>query len=406
VTGIETAEVAARLFVGLLAAAAVAALVARRVALPYTVALVVLGLAIALVGPPIDVELTPGLVLLVLLPGLVFEAAYRIDLAHLRAVAAPVAVLAGPGVLAGALVVMALLHLGAGMEPGAAFLVGAMVSATDPVAVVATFRRVEVSRRLSTLVEAESLFNDGTGVVIFGLALEAMRRGVALDLAVVEFAVTVSVSGILGVAAGALVSRLIAGVEDHLIEVMFSVVLAYGTYLVAESVQLSGIIATVAAGIMLGNHGRRLGLSESSLAAMDSVWEFVAFLLNALAFLLVGLAMDVGGMLAAAAPIAWGVAGILVARAALVYLVLGGSTRLRPFRDAHPRFPVAWLHVIFWSGLRGAIAVALALSLPADLPDRELLQGITFGIVLFTLLAQGTTAERVLARAGARSPGG
>jgi Na+:H+ antiporter len=401
VTGLDAAEAAVRLFVAVVGAAALVALLARRIAFPYTIALVVLGLVVALAGPPIDLELAPSVVLLVLLPGLVFEAAYRIELSHLRPVAVAAAVLAGPGVLFGALVTAVLLHVGGGIEPASAFLVGAMVSATDPAAVVATFKRLRAPRPLATLVESESLFNDGTGVVIFGLALEGIRRGVTLDAAIVEFTAVVVGSIALGLGTGVLVSRVIARVGDHLIEVAFSVVLAYGTYLVAEYVGLSGIIATVSAGMTLGNYGRRLGLTEASLVALDIVWEFVAFLLNAFTFLLVGLAISLDELLQAAGSIAWGVVGILAARAILVYGVVGTWSRYAPGRLG-ARLPPGWLHVVFWSGLRGAIAVALALSLPVELPDRDLLQGVTFGVVLFTLLAQGSTAERILERANVR----
>jgi monovalent cation:H+ antiporter, CPA1 family len=228
-----------------------------------------------------------------------------------------------------------------------------------------------------------------------------MRQGIGIDGALVQFAITVAASAALGVAAGVVVSRLVAGVDDHLIVMMFSVVLAYGTYLAAETLHISGIIATVTAGITLGNYGRQRGISEESLMALDTVWEFVAFMLNALVFLLVGFAISVEGLVGAAAPIVWGVLGILAARAILVYGGAGIVSRLAR-RPRPSGLPLPWLHVTFWAGLRGAIAVALALSLPADVPNRELLQGTTFGIVLFTLLAQGTTAELFLERANVR----
>jgi CPA1 family monovalent cation:H+ antiporter len=402
VTGIDSAEAAARIFVALIGAAAVVALIARRTAFPYTIGLVVLGLVIALAGPPIDLELTPGLVLLILIPGLVFEAAYRIEIRQLTPVLGATFLLAGPGVVIGALVTAVVLHLATGLAFSHAFLVGAMVSATDPAAVVATFKRLRSPRRLSTLVEAESLFNDGTGVVLFGLAVEGLRRNVTLDAAAIDFLVTVVASTVLGIVTGALVARLVARVGDHLIEMTFSLVLAYGTYLVAEGFQQSGIIATVAAGITLGNYGRRVGLAETSLVALDTVWEFLAFLLNALTFLLVGFAISLDGLVAAAEPIAWGVVAILVARAAFVYLGLRTWSSVGARVRLGTALPSNWLHVVFWSGLRGAIAVALALSLPTDLAERELLQDITFGIVLFTLLAHGTTAELFLERARVR----
>jgi CPA1 family monovalent cation:H+ antiporter len=136
-------------------------------------------------------------------------------------------------------------------------------------------------------------------------------------------------------------------------------------------------------------------MSRETQAALDTVWEFLAFLLTALVFLLVGLAISLPQLVNALAPILWTVLAILVGRAIVVYLLLGGTSRIISDRY-HPAVPVAWLHVMFWAGLRGAVAVAMALSLPPDFPQRTLLQEITFGVVLFTLLVQGTTTELVM----------
>ena len=155
------------------------------------------------------------------------------------------------------------------------------------------------------------------------------------------------------------------------------------------------------AGVVIGTYGRAVGLSPRALEAMDTVWEFIAFLLTAFAFLLVGLAISFSDLLAAAPSILWGLVAILIGRAVVVYGLLGGAARLVRGRRPRTAVPLGWLHVLFWAGLRGAVAVAMALSLPADFPQRALLQEITFGIVLFTLFVQGTTAERVVARLGA-----
>ncbi len=239
---------------------------------------------------------------------------------------------------------------------------------------------------------------------------------------------------------------MLPNVGDHLIEISLSVVLAYGTYLAADAVHLSGVIATAVAGIVLGNYGRRLGLSARTEEALDTVWEFVAFLATAFVFLVVGFAISADRLLGVAAPIAWAIAATLAGRAVIVYVLLGGwrlasrrrdrrrrSERAvarawsgslaaleklpgwsamvpqppaasRPKRRSGARnegdLPMGWLHVIFWSGLRGAVSTALALSLPADFPNRSELQGITFGVVIFTLLVQATTAEVVVDRWG------
>jgi CPA1 family monovalent cation:H+ antiporter len=169
---------------------------------------------------------------------------------------------------------------------------------------------------------------------------------------------------------------------------------------VADLVHQSGIISVVVAGIVTGTYGRRVGFSDRAREAIDTVWEFLAFVLTAIAFLLIGLAIPLETLRDSAVPIAWGVAAVLVGRALVVYGLLGGSSRLAHRIGIAPWIPVSWLHVMNWTGLRGAVAMALALSLPTDIPDRPLLQGTTFGIVLFTVVVQGTTAERVVRWAG------
>ena len=183
-------------------------------------------------------------------------------------------------------------------------------------------------------------------------------------------------------------------------ELTLSVAAAYGTYIVADRLGQSGIIATVVAGLLIGNHARRVGMSERSLEALDTVWEFAAFLLTAVVFLLVGLAIGLGDVVSALPWIAWGIVAILVGRAVVVYVLLGGAARLALRREHRRGLPVGWLHILFWGGLRGAVAIAMALSLPVDFPQRELLQATTFGIVLFTLLVQGTTIEWLIERTG------
>jgi CPA1 family monovalent cation:H+ antiporter len=394
---------AIRWFVALVAVAAVAAIVVRRLRVPYSVTLVLLGLVAAFAIRPAEFSVAPEVVLLVLVPGLVFDAALRLQVGELRRVSGGVALLAVPGVLATAGIVALVLWLATGLDARLGFVVGAMVAATDPVAVIATFRDVGAPKGLATLVEGESLFNDGTALVVFAVAVRAARTEVAAADAIASVVLTVVVSLLIGGAAGYLASRLIARIDDHVIELSLSLAAAYGTYLVADALHESGVIATVVAGVVIGNYGRSIGMSERTQEALDTVWEFLAFLLTALAFLLVGLAIPLADVWAALPWIAWGVVAIVVGRGIVVYLMLGGASRLGAAslqaRGYAPALPVAWLHVLFWAGLRGAVAVAMALSLPGDFPERGLLQAITFGVVLFTLFVQGTTAERVVLRA-------
>jgi len=393
------------LFVAIVGLGAVVALVARRLGLPDSVVLVVLGLAIGALAPAEQFAITPELVLAVLVPGLVFEAAYRLDVAELRRTFLGAVLLAVPGVLISAGTVALILSTLAGVPLGPAFVVGAIVSATDPVAVIATFRHLHAPRRLATLVEAESLFNDGTAVVAFTIALAAISQGVTPAAAVITFMATVAVSTIIGLGLGVLAARVMSMTDEQAIELTISLVLAYGTYLLADRVHASGIIATVTAGIVLGTYGRRIGMPLRTFDALDATWEFIAFLLTALVFLLIGTAITFGQLRDAATAIAWGVVAILVGRAIVVYGLLGLGARGLHAVGRGPGLPTSWLHVLFWAGLRGAIAVALALSLPQDLPDRARLQGIAFGITLFTLLVQGTTTDLLLRRLGISGDG-
>ena len=402
-----------RVFVLLLGAASLVTLLARRIRLPYTVALVAFGLAAGTFQSSVRFEITPQLVLVVLLPALIFEASYRIDFGHLRPILPEVALLAGPGVLITAGVIAVALHLGAGLDLGPAFAVGAMLAATDPAAVIATFRQFDSPRRLATLVEAESVFNDGTGIVLFALAVDFVSHPVGPGQMVVTFVWVAVASASIGAIAGLVVSRLMPSVGDHVIEISLSVVLAYGTYLLADSFHLSGVIATAVAGIMLGSHARGRRLSDRTEDALDTVWEFVAFLATAFVFLVVGFAIPLRSLEDVAPAIAWAFVAALVSRALIVYGLVGGWRLVRRRMAPGPRpgsakgaldagpIPVSgWLHVIFWAGLRGAVSTALALSLPLDFPNRGALQGITFGVVLVTLLLQATTAEVVVARWG------
>ena len=392
------------IFVALITLAAIVGLVVRGLAIPYTVALVLLGLAGTFFLPRDLFVVTPELVLLVLLPGLVFEAALKIEFADLRSSLGGVALLAVPGVLISAAIVAIVLNLATGLRLELGFVVGAMVAATDPAAVIATFRQLGSPRRLATLIESESLFNDGTALVVFAIALRAVTGGISGGEVVVTLVGTIVVSTAIGLLVGYVVARAIATIDDHLIELTLSLAAAYGTYLVADQLHQSGIIATVVAGVVIGNHGRSIGMSARSQEALDTVWEFFAFLLTALVFLLVGLAIDLARLIDTLPSIIWGVVAILAGRALVIYVLFGPASRLAARLCGGYQVPLAWLHVLFWAGLRGAVAVAMALSLPVDFPERALLQQITFGIVLFTLLVQGTTAEWVIDRAGAGRP--
>jgi CPA1 family monovalent cation:H+ antiporter len=381
----------------LLVALPLIAFLADRLHLPYTVVMVLVGLVVSLV--PLGgnaIAITPDLAVTLLLPGLVFEAAYRLDGNELRRSFGGVALLAVPGVLVCAAVVAFVLAAATGLPLEEAFVVGAIVSATDPVAVVATMRRLRAPSRLVTLVDAESLFNDGTAVLVYGIALAGIRGEISLASGAAEFAIGLTASAAIGVAVGLALAWLAGRTEDHLIELTLTLVAAYGTYVAAAAVHQSGIIAVVVAGVVIGTYRHETLFTARARDAIDTVWEFLAFVLTGVAFLLIGSAISVDLLREAAIYVAWGVVAVLLGRALVIYGLLGGSSWLGDRLGVAPRIPLGWLHVINWTGLRGAVAMALALSLPDDVPDRQLLQGTIFGIVLFTVLVQGTTAERIV----------
>jgi Na+:H+ antiporter len=388
-------------FVLLLAASVLVALGTRRTILPYSVGLVVLGLVVSILDLPIELTLGPEVLLAVLLPALVFDAAYRTDLRLLVSTLPAVVLLAVPGVLITALAVALALDVASPMPLGVAFLVGTMLAATDPAAVISVLGHLRAPPRLTTLIEAESLFNDGTGIVIFAIALQALSTPIPPEGVVVQLLAVVVISIGVGAAIGWLASVALRPVPDHLLELTISLVAAYGSYLLALRLGQSGLIATVVCALVIGN-ARHAALSGRGRDAVDTVWEFIGYLATTVVFLLIGLSISVEQLWLAAVPIVVALVALIVSRAVAVYGLLGGLSAATAGLGWFGAMPISWLHLINWSGLRGAVAVALALSLPADLPYREMAQGVVFGCVLITLLIQGGTAQLLVGWLGLR----
>lgn len=379
--------------VQVLAVVLLVAMAVRRIRLPYTVALVGAGLVLAFRGG-MHLELTPGLVLGLFVPPLIFEAAFHLQLKDLKADLKPIAAMAVPGVLISTGIIAAVLVFAGVLPLPAALIFGALISATDPVAVVATFRSVGAPKRLMTLVEGESLFNDGTAVVIFHIMLALAVEGTLNPLeGLVDF-LTVSVGGLLiGGVLGYAVAKLIEQIDDYLIEVTLTTILAYGSFILAEEFHVSGVLAVVVAGLVNGNIGPR-GMSPSTKMVLFTVWEYIAFLANSFIFILLGISVEWEQLVTYLAPSLIAVAAVLGARFIVVYL-LGGAVRL--FRH---HLPAPFLLVMSWGGLRGAISVALALSLPPDIENQPQLLAMTFAVVLFTILVQAISISGLLSRLG------
>jgi monovalent cation:H+ antiporter, CPA1 family len=382
------------LIIELLLIASLVAMAVRRLHIPYTVALVVAGLLLTTLST-YKFELTPELILGLFVPPLVFEAAFHLNLTELRRNLTTILVLAVPGVLLTTLIVAGILSYGTALNLPAALVFGALIAATDPVAVVALFRLLGVPKRLSVLVEGESLLNDGTALVLFNLMLAVALTGQFNLLSSLADFVRVSVGGIvLGLALGWAISRLIARIDDYLIEITLTTVLAYGSYLLADQLHFSGVLAVVAAGLITGSLGPQ-GMSPTTRIVLYNFWEYITFLVNSLVFLLIGLEVDFQALLDAWQPILWALGAVLLARLVVVYGLSWITGRL-----VEP-ISLRWRHILAWGGLRGALSLALALSLPAAFgPDRELLLTMAFGVALFTLLVQATSMSALVRRLG------
>jgi CPA1 family monovalent cation:H+ antiporter len=382
------------IIIELLLVVVVVALIVRRLNVPYTVALVLVGLMLTL-QHSITADLTPELILTLFVPPLVFEAALNINFDELRHNLPGILVLAVPGVILTTLIVGGLLSLTTPLALPVAMVFGALISATDPVAVVSMFRTLGVPKRLAVLIESESLLNDGTAIVVFNLALVVALTGQFNLIESLGDFIRISIGGTaIGLVLGWLVSRLIARIDDYLIETTLTTLLAFGAYLLAERFHFSGVLAVVAAGLVNGNLGSQ-GMSPTTRIVITNFWEYVAFLANSLIFLLIGLKVNLPALLGAWQPVLWAIIAVFLARMVVVY-GLGGI--MYRFTD---RIPLRWLHVLNWGGLRGAIALALVLSLPIGLStDRELMKLMAFGVVLFTLLVQSTTLSPFLRRLG------
>lgn len=379
----------------LLLTAAVVAMLTRRLRLPYSVGLVVAGILLAVTPFAPRVDLTKDLIFTVLLPPLLFEAAFYIRWDELRRDLALIVVLATAGVMVSACVTAAGMRYLAGWHWWGAAVFGALIAATDPVSVIAVFREARARGRLLLLIEAESLFNDGTAAVAFGvvLALGAGREFSAVGVA--GLLVQTIGGGILSGAAVALAALFLTGrTEDHLVELTFTTVAAYGSFLLAEHFGMSGVLATIAAGLVMGNFQGLGRISDQGKVAVQTFWQYAAFVANSLIFLLIGMHEAQQNFLAIWRPALAAIVLVTASRAAAIYPCCAMFARSAE--------RVSWKrqHILFWGGLRGALALALALGLPPDTPEREEIIAVSFAVVAFSVFVQGLTIAPLLRRLG------
>ncbi len=361
----------------LLLIAAVVAMLARRLRIPYSIGLVIAGMALALGPFAPAIQLTKQLLFTTLLPPLIFEAAFQIRWPELKREMRVVLLLATVGVAISACATAAGMHYVVSWPWQAAIVFGILIAATDPVSVIAMFKDAKVHGRIRLLVEAESLLNDGTAAAAFTIALAfAAGEATGTSAVVKTFAFVVFGSILCGALAGGAALLLSGATKDHLIEITFSTIAAFGSFLLAEHFHASGVLATITAGLIMGNIGH-LGMSSAGRRAVVDFWEYAAFVANSLIFLVIGLrlANESYRLVALAAPVA--ILVVIVARALAVYplSLLFARTRSR----------LTWWqqHTLFWGGLRGALALGLALGIPETMPKRQEIIAVAFAVVAF-----------------------
>jgi monovalent cation:H+ antiporter, CPA1 family len=378
----------------LLLVAAVVAMLARRLHVPYSIGLVVAGIALTLLPYSPNVELTKQLVFTAFLPPLIFEAAFHLRWGELRKDLPVILTLATVGVLLSAAATAIGMHYLAQWTWISALVFGVLIAATDPVSVIATFKEAKVLGRIRLLVEAESLFNDGTAAVAFTITL-AFSYGQSVGVSGIAKTLALMIIGSLvcGAIVAGLALLLIGPTDDRLVEITLTTVAAYGSFLLAEHFHLSGVLATLATGLIIGNVGH-LAISKRGRETVEEFWEYAAFVANSLIFLLIGMRVAHQNY-----RFVW-----LPALIAIVLVTLGRALAIYPcsllFARSTLRVKPQHQHILFWGGLRGALALALALGLPAEIPGREEIITVAFAVVAFSIFVQGLTITPLLRRMG------
>lgn len=381
--------------------------IAKKVKQPYPIALVIVGAIIGLINIPVleplktfitEGEIFNFVIITLFLPALLGEAALKLPFSHLAENKKPIIALAFGGTFLSFLVIGLSTHFLLDFTIPVAFVFAALMSATDPVSVLSIFKSVGVKKQLATVIEGESLFNDGLAVVLFNISAFYLLTYIDMGWSgavsgMFEFVKVVLGGLMIGGIGGYIFSRLFKYFDDYPLEIIFSIILFYGSFLLAENIHVSGVIAVVTSALTLGNYGYKIGMSPTTKLNINSFWDVTALLANSLVFLMVGLEItriDIGEK--------WGLIGIalvivLVARSLAVYISLSFVKN----------FPAQWKHVLNWGGLKGSLSIALVLSLPRDFAGREDILILAFSVVLFSLVFQGLTIKPLIAFLGVKS---
>ena len=368
------------------------ALLTRRLRIPYVAGLVLAGLAITELLPR-RIGLNDSLILNLFLPILVFEAAINTDISRLRSTIKPIALLAGPGVVISSGVTAVLLKLVLGLNWTAALLAGVILAITDTVSMIAVFKEVSVPPRLSTIVEGESLFNDGVALVLFSLILKVNAVGSLTILDGFQELFVVILGGTLvGLILGYLSTGLFVRSDEPLSTILLTMAVALGAFQAGEFFHVSGVVAVVVAGLMVGTNGLSGGVSASTRLTLLSFWESLGFGVNSFIFLLIGIEVDLITFWKTLPAVLLAILAYQIGRLLSVYPLLAMVSWFdRPI-------PWRWQHVLFLGNIKGSLSMALALSIPATFMGREQLIAIVFGTVLLSLLGQGVSLPWLVKR--------
>ena len=377
----------------LLFVSALVAMLSRRLRMPYTVGLLLAGMGLYFFHVFIKWQLSKELVFSVFLPPLVFEAALFIPWREFKKDLPVVGLLATVGVALAGTVTAVGMHYGIDWEWSSAVIFGVLIAATDPVSVIATFKAAKVPGRLRLLIEAESLLNDGTAAVAFVVVLSVLAGGHQTGWSIAGTLLVTTVGGVLiggGITAALMV--LAGRTPDYLVEITFTTLAAYGSFCIAEHYHVSGVLAALTAGLVVGNFRSSALITDAGRHALEPFWEYTAFVANSLIFLLIGAQEAQQHFNNLWAPVVLAIILVTLGRAVAIYplCALFSSTRLK--------VPARQQHVLFWGGLRGALALALALALPRDLPRHDDVVTLTFAVVAFSIFVQGLTITPLLQR--------
>jgi CPA1 family monovalent cation:H+ antiporter len=377
----------------ILLTASLVAIISRRLRLPYSVGLVIAGIGLAFFPNAIQLPLTRDLIFNIFLPPLVFEAALQLQWPAFRRDLPLTTVLAFVGVVLAAVVVAVGMHFASGWSWLGAGMFGVLIAATDPVSVIAAFREMRVGHRLSILVESESLLNDGAAAVGFTL-LATFAGGDVMTPAMLAGTLVWTVAG--GVAIGLVVAACLLLVawrtDDHLVEITLTTIAAYGAFLLAEHFGMSGVLASLSAGLLVGNFGLQRSISQASRGHVLAFWEYAAFLANSVVFILIGGHEAHQHLIVVATASAAAIVLVLVGRALAVYPICALFNWSGHAIDA--RYPP----ILVWGGLRGALGLALALALPDNIDERGDIIAVSFAVVAFSIFVQGLSMPLLIRR--------